>query len=438
MTTIPQVAEAMKQVLNTVAHEAATATGFVQRRSKLTGALFAQTLVFGWLHNPKASLGELTQTSAALGVEISPQGLDQRFSQAAAACLEWVLSAAVTQVIATQPVAIPLLQRFTGVVLLDSSTILLPPTLAQVWSGCGGSTPHGDAALKLQVSLNLCTGALSGPLLQDGRGSDRTSPLQRAPLPERSLRIADLGYFSLDVFQELDKQQVFFLSRLQVQTLVFDEEGNRLELGELLKAQGAAPVDRPVQIGNAHHLPVRLLAVPVAPSVAQERRRRLKAEARKRGQAVSKKRLALADWTILVTNVPVEMLSLEEGLVLARARWQIELLFKLWKQHGQIDEWRSEKPWRVLCEVYAKLIALLIQHWLLLVSCWAYPDRSLVKGAQTVRSYALLLANAMAGIIEITLAVEQIKRTIVAGCRMNRRKGKPNTYQLLMDLSNVA
>ena len=120
--------------------------------------------------------------------------------------------------------------------------------------------------------------------------------------------------------------------------------------------------------------------------------------------ARKQKRLALADWTILVTNVPPELLSLEEALVLARARWQIELLFKLWKQHGQIDTWRTRKPWRALCELYAKLMALLVLHWLLVATCWTCPDRSLVKGAQTVRGYTLMLAAAMSGFIQLPSA----------------------------------
>ena len=67
---------------------------------------------------------------------------------------------------------------------------------------------------------------------------------------------------------------------------------------KVLGAQAPGPVDRWVCIGTKHRLPVRLLAVPVAPDVAQERRRRLKLEASRRCQPVSKKRLALADWTI--------------------------------------------------------------------------------------------------------------------------------------------
>ena len=116
-----------------------------------------------------------------------------------------------------------------------------------------------------------------------------------------------------------------------------------------------------------------------------------------------------------------------------RARWQIELLFKLWKSHGHIDESRSGKPWRVLCEVYAKLLAMVVQHWLLLTGCWAYPDRSLVKAAQTVRHHAMHLASALACPVALGTAITVIHCCLAAGCRLNRRKKKPNTYQLLLD-----
>ena len=114
--------------------------------------------------------------------------------------------------------------------------------------------------------------------------------------------------------------------------------------------------------------------------------------------------------------------------------WQIELLFKLWKSQGRVDESRSSKPWRVLCEVYAKLLAMVVQHWLFLVSCWAYPDRSLSKAAQTVRKHALHVASAFQEPTQLTRALTTIQRCLQAGCRMNRRKKQPNTYQLLLAL----
>src|SRR5438128_4439057 len=435
MTTVPQLAQTLQTVFTTTADAAARATGFVQRRSKLTGAAFVQALVFGWLANPHASIAALAQAAAVVGVAISPQGLDQRCTEAAAAFLEAVLGAAVQAVVAAEPVAIPLLQRFMSVVLLDCSTIVLPDALGLWWPGGGGSgAKHTQAALKLGVRFDLCRGVLRGPLLYDGRTHESTTPLQRAPLPAGTLRLADLGFFDLEALAQIGAQDGYWLSRLHFTTAVYDAQGRRWDVLDLLVAQGAvAPVDRPIALGAQQRLPARLLAVRVSQEVADQRRRRLRASARDRGRTPSAARLAWCDWTILVTNVPPDMLTVREALVLARARWQIELLFKLWKSQGSIDESRSGKPWRVLCEVYAKLLAMVLQHWLLLTGCWASPDRSLVKAAQTVRQHAMHLASALACPIFLCRAIGVIHRCLAAGCRLNRRKKKPNTYQLLLD-----
>lgn len=434
MSTIPQVADRMQAVLDETAAKAAQEKGFVQRKSKMGGAAFAQTLTFGWLDNPQATLEDLAQTAGALGVTITPQGLDQRFTESAANYLQKVLEAAIDQVITAERVAIPILQRFSAIYLDDSSTVVLPNELANVWQGCGGrTTKRTQAAVKLQVRLDFTTGALKGPFLQSGKTHDRRSPLQTMPVLADSLRITDLGYWSLDVLETIGAQRGYWLSRIQVQTTVYDENGKQWDLLSLLKTFADPKIDMPVWLGAKHQLPARLLAVRVPQEVADQRRRRLREEARSRGQAVSKTNLKLANWNIFVTSAPPELLSLPEALVLARTRWQIEILFKLWKSHGQIDEWRSQKPWRILCEFYAKLIAMIIQHWLLLISCWAYPDRSLFKAAKTVRKHALNLACAFDSTHQLCGAITTIQRCLSSGCLINKRKTNPNTYQLLLD-----
>ena len=439
MTTIPEVAESMQRVLTATAERVARQTGFVQRESKLDGALFVQTMVFGCLRKPETKLSDLTQTAASLHLRISSQGLDQRFTPAAAKLLKEVLDAVATEIVAAELVALRLLQRFSAVIIQDSSTIALPHELATVWRGCGGSGPDaGTAALKMQVRFDLLSGALQGPLLQDGRAHDQSAPLRKAQMCKRVLHLNDLGYFSLDAFSDIDAHGGFFLSRLKVQTVLYDAEGQRFDLTSFLKAQLGSSVDLPVRMGTQHHLAVRMLAIRVVEAIANERPRRLKAEARRKGQPVSQARLALSDWTILVTDVPKELLSLPEALVLARARWQIELLFKLWKQVGLIDEWRSKNPYRILCELYGKLIAMVIQHWLFLVGSWAHPDRSLMKAAEMVQSAAFALALAMTDVIDIAVVIGEIGKCLGAGCRMNPRKKHPNTYQLLLDLKEVA
>ena len=130
MDIIPQVVCAMQTVLTVVADSVARISGFLKRQRKLSGATFVQTLVFGWLSNPKATLDELSATAAAVGVEITPQALEQRFTKEAADMLKLVLLAAVEQVIASDTKAIPLLERFNGVYVQDSSWINLPQQLA--------------------------------------------------------------------------------------------------------------------------------------------------------------------------------------------------------------------------------------------------------------------------------------------------------------------
>jgi len=141
----------------------------------------------------------------------------------------------------------------------------------------------------------------------------------------------------------------------------------------------------------------------------------------------------------VVTSVPPTLLSLREVLVLPPARWHIELLLelllKLWKGHGHIDESRSANPRRVLTEVFVNLRAMVVQHGFLLVSCGAFPDRGLLKAAPTMRQHALSLALALVYPAFLGHMRAVVQCCVAAGCRLNRRRTKPNTYQLLLEPS---
>jgi hypothetical protein len=430
MTTVAQLSAHLRTVFTTVADSLARQTGFVQRRSKLSGSAFAQAVVFGWLANPRAALPALAQAAAATGVTISPQGLDQRCTENAADFLEQLVGAAMTTLIDAEATVLPLLARFRAVVLLDSTTLALPAVLGGRWPGCGGgSADQPTAALKIHVRYDLLHGGLTGLVRTDGRTHDSTTAVQTDPLPARSLRVSDLGYFDLAVFDAA--QDRYWLSRLHQGTALFDQQGQRLSVLQVLR--GAYLVDWAVHLGVKQRLPARLLAVRVPPAVANQRRRQARARAAKHGRTPSADCLARADWTILVTNAPRNLLAVREALVLLRARWQIELLFKLWKAHGHLDASRSAKPWRVLTEVFAKLLAMLVQHWVLLTGCWDHPDRSLVKAAQTIRAHALHLLCALRSPAQLRRALAAIHRCLAAGCRLNPRRRHPNTYQLLRD-----
>jgi len=438
MDILSRVADSMQTILTTVADKMALTTDFIKRLRKLSGSLFVQTLVFGWLSNPDSTLDELAQTAATLGLSITPQALDQRFTPQAADCLKKVLESSVETLITVDSQTIPIMQRFNGVYIQDSSTITLPDELSSVWTGCGGSSlENTQSSVKIQVRWNLTNGTMIGPYFQDGRQHDQNSCLAEMSLPQGALRIADLGYFSLKDFAEMNGDGVYWLSRVKSMCIIYDQEDNRSQLVQFLKQQSSDMIDQQIFLGVHQKVPCRLLAARVADDVANKRRRKIRQSARDKGKTPSKRQLALADWTVLATNVEAETISIKEAMVMMRVRWQIELLFKLWKNQGQIDSWRTEKPWRILCEFYAKLIVMIIQHWILLIGCWEYSDRSFTKASKTIRRYAMNLAVAFAkeSIECLVEVLEFIKQTLASpGCKMYKRKAEPNTYQLLLEL----
>ncbi|MHA1951824.1 MAG: IS4 family transposase [Candidatus Thorarchaeota archaeon] len=437
MDIVPEIVDALQEVLNEKADILGRESGFIKRQRKLSGGGFAQTLVFTWLSNPDATVEELSQTAATLGISISAQGIDQRFTPSGADFMHQVLKEAVSMVIAQEPVAIPILQRFHGVYIQDNSTVTLPDSLAALWVGCGGSsTKNTSSSVKTHLRMDLNTGKLTGPYLDSGKEHARSSQLAEEAFPKGSLRIADLEYFKLKSLKELSRQGVYWLTRGKSQCHVYDLKGKLWDILVLLKTHCHDVLDMDVLLGVRERVPCRLLAFRVPDEVAKVRRSKLISEAKREGRKPSKKSLALASWDYAYCSVPRELLSLDEAFVLLRARWQIELIFKLWKSHGHIDEWRSEKPWRIMCEVYAKLLAMIIQHWILLACSWEYANRSLFKAAKTIQKHAMHLASAFASGVRKRLceALEVIRFCLSVGCRINKSRNDPRTYQLLLTL----
>ena len=437
MTTIAHITNVLHTVFSAEADRVARETGFIQRPSisKFSGRTFLETLVFGWFADPHASLGTLAGTASQVGVTIHPQALDQRFTPQAAEFLRRMLAYAVTFSVKGETVPLALLERFSEVLILDSSTITLPDALADVWPGCGGRVVQGSAsALKFGLAIDLKTGALRGPFLENARTHDGATAIQAEPVAAGGLRIADVGFFALERLAQLADDGGYWITRVRAGTKILDAQGKAWQLSHWLQT-GGSHVDAAVRLGKQQQLPVRLLAVRVPKGIADERRRRMRREAKREGKTVSAERLALADWTIYATNAPANLLNIDEAMVLYRARWQIELVFKAWKSQGGLTHWRTNKRWRILCEVYSKLIALLVQHWILVTSCWHYPDRSLPKADALIRMAAQTICLLLRGPLTLERWLEFQQQALERGARMNKRRKRPNTYQLLADPS---
>jgi hypothetical protein len=434
VTNLTQLAETVQVLLTTEADELARQTGFVIRQRKVSGSNFAQTVVFSAMANPDATKDRRLTTAAIVGLVITEKGLEKRFDARAAVFLRELLRSAVSKVVAS-PVMIPLLRRFTAVEVFDSSTVALPEELANIFrGGRSGTTTSEKAAVKLTVGLDLLSGALCGPALSAGRAADLSAATAVAERPAGSLHLADQNYFSLEKFACWDGAGAYWLSRLKSGTVVFDGDGRRIDLVAFLRAAGEADVDRDVVLGSKQRMACRLIARRVPAEVAALRRQRLLAKSKCRGDRASALSLALCEWTILVTNVPRHLLSVEEAVALARMRWQIELVFKLWKSHGRIDELQGNDPDAALCQVYGKLLAQVVQHWVIVVGAWSLVDRSITKAARVVQDLALSLAAAMRSVRRLRGVLSLARKLMEIVARMERRKKCPNAHEMIFCL----
>jgi hypothetical protein len=436
MGIIAKVAVALQQVLGTMAEEVASATEIIVRKRKFSGLSLARTFVLGFLQNPEASDEDLAQMAMTCGVEVTPQAIEQRHTPKLVAFFEELFRRAVKVVVGSDRVLAEILERFSSVILLDSTSITVPDNLKDKFPGCGGTYGRGQAGFKLQTELDLCSGALSHIEIEAGRSPDSATSRQQAEWPAGSLRITDLGYFCVPVFSALVSAGAHFLSRLQYRTRVLLRNGDMIDdLMHWLSRQPGPFVDVLILLGNVEQLPCRLLAWRLPPEQANRRRQKLKKESQsKYGKLPSESRLAWCDWTILVTSVPEDRLSPEEAVILYRARWQVELLFKRWKSQDKVAVLSGSTEVRQMVRVWTRLLAALIQHWLLTSSAWGDPRCSLGKVCECVRKFVGRLAAAMDYQAALENVIAEFCRTVAKTCKRNKRS-KPGTFELLNDAS---
>lgn len=442
MLIIARVGAAIQRLLGPVAESAAERCGVIERKRKFTATTLLQTFVLGFLKNPKATDEELAQMAVQCGIEVTPQAIEQRHSPKLVAYLQEVFQTGAKTVVGSDRALAPILERFPTVSVLDGSTLGLPDSMHKEYAGCGGSYDSNKAALKLQTELELRSGAVT-VTIEQGRSPDAATPRQHERHSRGSLAIRDLGYFHLDIFADQMLAGEYFLSRLQFSTDIRLRNGDEAE-GEAppdqaldvltwLANQPGPFVDQGIYLGQAKKLKCRMIAWRLPEEQANRRRQKLRADTlRKKGREPSAERLAWCDWTILVTNVPIELLTPTEAAILYRARWQVELLFKRWKSLNLVAVLSGSTEVRQMVRVWARLIMSLVQHWLIIAGVWGDPSKSLNKASQAIRDFAGRLAASLKKGLSLEQVIADLCEVLKKTCQRNKRS-KPGTFEMLND-----
>lgn len=357
---------ALWKSLTAIIPDYAKSSGFVQRVSeKFNPAAFLLTLLSA-ATTGKASLNALV--IALRGKEnsasITPQAMHGRINRSETGlegflilCLAHICRWKWSRAPGQRGALCALSGLYGRIIVEDSSFLPFDKSNSENFRASGNSKGK-TAGCKVNLAFDLITGSIISNELVSGTQQDKTSGwdilTQTRP---NDLILRDMGYFSVACFAAIAACCAYWLSRLPLNVGATDMEEKSLET-RLRKHRGNH-LDICAKLTAAGYA-ARLVAIRASVEETEKRRREIKAEAKAKGRTASSRALLFAGWHILVTNIPKEMQSVESLAATYSQRWQIEIVFRGWKQASGLDKalGRKSSPQHLKGLVLASMIVL--------------------------------------------------------------------------------
>lgn len=198
-----------------------------------------------------------------------------------------------------------------------------------------------------------------------------------------ALFLFDWGYFKTKALAQIAEAEAYFLTRLNHQTALYAAKGGRwqrVELPRLVRGASSSLLAYPVYVGACERVAVRLVAPPVPEAVVNERRRKARQAARKRGDTPSHAPLALLAWKLFVTNVSGTVWTPTTACRAYSLRWPVELVFKSWNSDLHLATLSTKTQEPPLCYLYGRLLLIALADALcpaLRAALWPRQQREL-------------------------------------------------------------
>jgi hypothetical protein len=348
-------------------------TGFCKRDSKVTPLMFIDILIFNACADANKSLNQLSiETLSQHEVVISKQGIDKRFNDQAIDFVKTVFEKYLAKQVHNESLEAGWLSHFKHVRIKDGTRFDLPEEFKLQLPGSGGSA--SEAGICIQFEFDVKSGKILDLNLTPANRPDLKDATETiGNIEQGDLSIRDLGYFVLESFSKMIDTGAYLISRLNAKTKVYEEKDGKLKelnfdaIYRLMKNKGILQIERNVLIGKTAQVPVRLIIELMPDAVFGQRMKKINKGNKKKGYHTSKEYAQRARFNLFITNIPSDMVPKEAISVLYKIRWQIELVFKVWKSIFGIDNTRKMKYSRWLCLLYAKLLLIIINWEIIMV-----------------------------------------------------------------------
>lgn len=336
---------------------AARETGFVQRKGKINPFKLVWTLALGFACGRDRTVAGLRRAYERLaGTTIAPSSFYDRFGAPLVALLQLLIRHLLDTTFIAGASLAGSLRGFADVVVADASIIRLRELLERHFPAC--RTNHTKAAAKLHVVMSA-TGLSSRTVsITSERINDRCE-LRIGSWVKDRLLLFDLGYYGFRLFDRIDRNKGFFVTRLK-------SSSNPLIVSSHLKWRGRAVPVVGKRLGVAlKQLRRAVLDVDVEVQFKRRPYNGRASTARRRFRVIAIRNDKTGEYHTYLTNVPPDRLSAEDIALAYRARWQIELMFKACKSEFRLDDVESRKKEVVEALIYASILTMLITQRLL-------------------------------------------------------------------------
>ena len=298
---------------------------------------------------------------------MTKQSLQDRFNEKAVLLLKEVLSSLLNQQISSG-FDKGLFSNFNRVRIKDSTRFALPESYACQYKGYGGVTYNSASMISIQCEYDLLSGKTMDLRLTNGLCNDQADSRDFTNQVEQAdLFIRDLGYCTIDYMNRLSEKGAYFLNRLAPKIKVYyvDEPDQELDIKHCLKKlkRHQLPyMEYQILIGKTAKLPARLVVSAVDQGTYEKRMRKVRKQARSYGHKTSEEFQSRAKANLFVTNASAKDLPTKQIQPAYSLRWQIELIFKIWKSQAHINDLKEVKIHRFECQLLGQIIWLLL-HW---------------------------------------------------------------------------
>jgi len=326
----------------------------------------------------KATLNKIAMEMCNIdnACDISPQALWKRLNREDC-LLEQFISKCIALITSHGVVEASLHKaKFIRILTEDSSFVKILKACSDLFPAHGNK--HGcTAGLKLNMIFDLLTGDTVELSTHAATTQDRTIGYDILKILRKGdLVLRDMGYFCVNLFNEIEGKCADWLSRAPSSINIYINESEEIE--KLLKHSKSGLIDREVELTNERKA-ARLIAVKKKPCEANKAVRELRAAARKIGKNPSQKAILRAQWHILVTSISKKCMTAGEISRLYAQRWQIEIVFKAWKQSGKLEQALSNKS------SYQLLLGIFLADVLRLALTMRYYSRQRRKSPGSAR-----------------------------------------------------